>query len=306
MPSTTSPNRDRSPERPRRYLIGGHAFEARPLAPGLHVVATPIGHLKDVSIRALETLAAADAVFAEDTRVSRKLLDAYGIATPLKPYHDHNAAEARPRIMARLAAGEALALISDAGTPLVSDPGFKLVREVTEDGHHLSTVPGPSAVLAGLVLAGLPTDAFFFAGFLPPKSGARKTRLAELAAVPGTLVFFESGPRLAAMLADAAGVLGTRSAAVARELTKAFEETRRGELAVLAAHYAAGGGPKGEIVVVIGPPPEPSAPSQADLDSLLVAALKSLSLKDAASEIARETGLPRREVYARALALGKP
>jgi 16S rRNA (cytidine1402-2'-O)-methyltransferase len=305
MPSTPSPNRDRALTRSHRYLIGGHAFEAKPLAPGLHVVATPIGHLKDISIRALETLAGADAVLAEDTRVSRKLLDAYGIETPLVSYHDHNAAEMRPRILGRLAAGEALAQISDAGTPLVSDPGFKLVRAVAEEGIFVSTVPGASAVLTGLVLAGLPTDAFFFAGFLPPKSGARRSRMGEVAQVPGTLVFFETGPRLAAMLADAEAVLGDRPAAVARELTKAFEEVRRGTLASLAAHYAEAGGPRGEIVVVIGPPPPAQAPDEADLDRLILQSLESLSMKDAAAEIAKETGMPRREVYARALVLAK-
>lgn len=304
MPSTSSPIRDRA-ERARRYLIGGHTFEARPLAPGLHVVATPIGNLRDVTLRALETLAGADAILAEDTRVSRKLIDAYGIDTPLVSYHDHNAAEMRPRILARLAAGEAIAQISDAGTPLVSDPGFKLARAVADEGHPLTTNPGASAVLAALVLAGLPTDAFFFAGFLPPKSGARRNRMGEVAAVPGTLVFFETGPRLAAMLSDAAEVLGPRPAAVTRELTKTFEEVRRGTLVELAAHYAEAGGPKGEIVVVIGPPEPAAAPDEADLDAMITEALAHMSVKDAAAEIARETKLPRREIYARALALTK-
>lgn len=304
MPSSPSQTRDRA-ERPRHYLIGGHTFEARPLAPGLHVVATPIGNLRDVTLRALETLAGADAILAEDTRVSRKLIDAYGIQTPLVSYHDHNAAEMRPRILARLAAGEAIAQISDAGTPLVSDPGFKLARAVAEEGYPLTTNPGASAVLAALVLAGLPTDAFFFAGFLPPKSGARRTRMGEVAAVPGTLVFFETGPRLAAMLADAAEVFGTRVAAVTRELTKTFEEVRRGTLVELAAHYGEAGGPKGEIVVVIGPPEPAAAPEEADLDAMIVAALAHMSVKDAAAEIARETRLPRREIYARALVLAR-
>lgn len=304
MPSTASS--ETTGDSPvRRYHIGGHALAAPALAPGLYIVATPIGHLKDISIRALETLAGAATIYAEDTRVSRKLLDAYGIQTPLSPYHDHNAAQVRPQILARLARGEALALVSDAGTPLVSDPGFKLVRDAAAAGHHVTTVPGASAALSGLVLAGLPTDTFLFAGFLPPKSGARRARLEELARVPGTLIFFESGPRLAAMLTDAGAVLGDRPAAVAREITKAFEEVRRGALTGLATHYAEAGGPKGEIVVVIAPPSEAPPPEAGDVDALLRQALAAHSLKDAAAAVAEATGLPRREVYNRALALGR-
>ena len=232
----------------------GQAIEAPALAPGLHLVATPIGNLRDTTLRALEVLAAADVIACEDTRVTRKLIDHYGITTPLTPYHDHNAAEARPKLIARLAAGDAVALVSDAGTPLVSDPGFKLVRAAHEAGHAVTAVPGASAALAALAVAGLPTDRFFFEGFLPAKSGQRQARIAELARIPATLVLFETGPRLAAALADLAEGLGPREAAVCRELTKLHEEVRRGDLAALAAHYEAADEPRGEIVLVIAPP----------------------------------------------------
>jgi 16S rRNA (cytidine1402-2'-O)-methyltransferase len=293
---------------------GGSSFtalgikaEAQSIAPGLHVVATPIGNLGDITFRALGTLAAAKAVLAEDTRVSRRLLAHYGITTPMIAYHEHNAAEMRPKILARLAAGEALALISDAGTPLVSDPGYKLVEAAIEEGFHVTSLPGPSAVLAALVVSGLPTDRFFFEGFLPPKSSARQERLSALAAIPGTLVFFESPRRVAAMLADAAALLGNRSAAVARELTKFYETVRRGTLNSLSDAYGSEDTPKGEIVVLIGPPV--AAPVDADddinLDRLLTRHLGTLSIKDAASVVAEETGLPRRRVYARAIALSR-
>jgi len=288
----------------RRYVLKGQASEAPPLAGGLHLVATPIGNLRDITLRALEVLAAADLIACEDTRVTRKLLDHYGIATPLTPYHDHNAAAARPKLLARLAAGDAVALVSDAGTPLVSDPGFKLVRAAQEAGHPVTAIPGASAALAALAVAGLPTDRFFFEGFLPAKPGQRQTRIAELARIPATLVLFESGPRLAAALADLADGLGAREAAICRELTKLHEEVRRGELAALAAHYAAAGAPRGEIVLVVAPPVEQYAQA-ADLDALLRRALERVSVKDAVGEIAAVTGRPRREVYQRALALAK-
>jgi len=211
---------DHSGIAPAGYTAFGLRAEAERIEPGLHVVATPIGNLKDISFRALSTLAAAAAVIAEDTRVTKTLLAHYGIATPLVAYHEHNAKVIRPHLVARLEAGAALALVSDAGTPLVSDPGFKLVQEALEKGVKVTAVPGPSAVLAALVVAGLPTDRFFFEGFLPHKGGARRARLAELAAVPGTLVLFESPRRLAEALADCLAVLGDRDAAVARELTK--------------------------------------------------------------------------------------
>jgi 16S rRNA (cytidine1402-2'-O)-methyltransferase len=287
---------------PGRYVLYGQSFEADSVAPGLHIVSTPIGNLGDITHRALATLAAADLIACEDTRVTRKLVDRYVIATPLTPYHDHNAAAARPRLLQRLADGAAIALVSDAGTPLLSDPGFKLVRAAQEAGHSVTALPGASAPLAALVLAGLPTDAFFFAGFLPPKQAARRARIAELAAIPATLVLFETAPRIAAALSDLAAGLGRREAAVCRELTKLHEEVRRGDLATLAQSFAAAG-TRGEIVLVIAPPAAAPPADIADADPLLRAALMRTSLKDAVSEVAQATGLPRREVYRRALAL---
>jgi 16S rRNA (cytidine1402-2'-O)-methyltransferase len=293
-----------APRPPATYSAFGLRAEAERLAPGLHVVATPIGNLKDISFRALSTLAAADAIIAEDTRVTRNLLAYYGVATPLVAYHEHNAKVVRPHLLARLEAGATLALVSDAGTPLVSDPGFKLVQVALEKGVHVTAVPGPSAVLAALVVAGLPTDRFFFEGFLPHKSGPRRARLAELAAVPGTLVFFESPRRIAETLADAAAVLGPRAAAIARELTKLYETVRRGPLDTLAATLAAEETPKGEIVLLIAPPEAGAAEQyEADLDARLMQALAAYSVKDAASVVAAATGQPRRQVYARALQL---
>lgn len=293
------------------HRTGGASFtalglraEAQPLAPGLHVVATPIGNLGDITFRALAVLAAADAVIAEDTRVSKTLLAHYGIATPLVAYHEHNAAVIRPHLLARLESGAALALISDAGTPLISDPGFKLVAEALEKGLQVTSAPGPSAVLAALVVAGLPTDRFFFEGFLPQKSGARRQRAAALKSIPGSLVLFESPRRLAESLADLAAVLGDRPSAVCRELTKRFETVRRGSLSQLACEFALEPPPKGEVVLVIGPPGESGEEGSADeLDAKLNAALERHSIKDAASIVAGETGLARRKVYARALEL---
>ncbi|MDE2363019.1 MAG: 16S rRNA (cytidine(1402)-2'-O)-methyltransferase [Hyphomicrobiales bacterium] len=285
------------------FTAFGLRAEAEAIAPGLHVVATPIGNLKDISLRALSTLAAAEAVIAEDTRVTKTLLAHYGIATPLIAYHEHNAQIVRPQILARLEKGAALALVSDAGTPLVSDPGFKLVAESVAAGFAVTSVPGASAVLAALVVAGLPTDRFFFEGFLPQKNAARRARLAELAAIPGTLVFFESPRRIAETLADCASVLGARDAAVARELTKHFETVRRGPLADLAREIA-GTELRGEIVLLVGPPGEDAQEiGEADLDARIRAALSENSVKDAASIVAGETGQPRRRVYARALQL---
>lgn len=293
-----------APRPPATYSAFGLRAEAEKLVPGLHVVATPIGNLKDISFRALSTLAAADAIIAEDTRVTRNLLAYYGVATPLIAYHEHNAKVVRPHLLARLDAGATLALVSDAGTPLVSDPGFKLVQEALEKGVHVTAVPGPSAVLAALVVAGLPTDRFFFEGFLPHKSGPRRARLAELAAVPGTLVFFESPRRIAETLADAAAVLGPRNAAIARELTKLYESVRRGPLDALAATLAAEEPPRGEIVLLVAPPEAGAAEqAEADLDVRITEALATYSVKDAASVVAAATGQPRRQVYARALQL---
>jgi 16S rRNA (cytidine1402-2'-O)-methyltransferase len=273
------------------------------VAPGLAIVATPIGNMLDITLRALATLRAADVIACEDTRVTQKLLTRHGIARPLVAYHDHNAERMRPLLLDRLRRGELVALVSDAGTPLVSDPGFKLVQAALAAGLPVTTLPGASAPLAALVLSGLPSDRFLFAGFLPPKSGARRTALAELAAVPATLVFFESAPRLGAALTDMAAVLGSRPAAVARELTKLFEDVRRGDLAELAAHYRDAGKPRGELVVVVGPAPEAAGPSAAALDEQLKAALAQMSVRDASEAVAVATGRKRRDVYRRALLL---
>jgi 16S rRNA (cytidine1402-2'-O)-methyltransferase len=290
--------------RPRRYSPFGSAIDAPKLAAGLYLVATPIGNLGDITLRALETLAAADVIACEDTRVTRKLMDRYGIATSLTPYHEHNAAEARPKLLSRLTEGQAVALVSDAGTPLISDPGYKLVRAVTDAGHSVIALPGASAVLTALGVAGLPTDRFFFEGFLPPKQVARQKRIAALATIPATLVLFESGPRLPDALADLAEGFGPRAAAVCRELTKLHEEIRRGDLATLARDYADGAETRGEIVIVVAPPPDESERTD-DVDELLRHALARVSVKDAVGEVALATGRPRREVYQRALELAK-
>jgi 16S rRNA (cytidine1402-2'-O)-methyltransferase len=288
----------------RRYLLKGQAIAAPALAPGLHVVATPIGNLRDITLRALETLAAADLIACEDTRVTRKLIEHYGITTPLTSYHEHNAAEARPKLLARLAQGAAVALVSDAGTPLISDPGFKLAREAGAAGHAVTALPGPSAVLAALTISGLPTDRFMFEGFLPAREGQRRKRIEEIKLIPATLVLFETGPRIAAALADLSTALGPREAAVCRELTKFYEEVRRGDLTALAQEYAAGAEERGEIVIVIAPPGTPASDA-ADLDTLLRQALGRVSVKEAVAEIATVTGRPRREVYQRALTLAQ-
>ena len=276
---------------------------AQPLEAGLYIVATPIGNLRDITLRALDTLQGAEEVLAEDTRVARRLLDAHGIRAKLSPYHDHNGAKRRPEILQKLSDGAAIALISDAGTPLVSDPGWKLSREALDAGHRVFPVPGASALLAGLVASGLPSDRFMFCGFLPPKTGARKKAASALAAVPATLVFYESGPRLADCLRDLAEIMDdTREAAVSREITKLFEETRRGTLGELAAHYREAGPPKGEIVLLIGPPKAQAITEEA-LDQAIQSALQTRSVKQAAAEIAEQLGLPKRDVYQRALAL---
>jgi 16S rRNA (cytidine1402-2'-O)-methyltransferase len=288
----------------RHYALAGESLEAPPLAAGLYLVATPIGNLRDVSLRALETLAAAGVIACEDSRVTRRLTEHYGIATPLTLYHEHNAAATRPKILARLAEGQAVALVSDAGTPLVSDPGYRLVREAAEAGFAVIPVPGASAVLTALTAAGLPTDRFFFEGFLPPKQVARQKRIAALTTIPATLVLFESGPRLPAALADLAAGLGARAAAICRELTKLHEEVRRGDLEQLARHYQADAETRGEIVIVVAPPGD-AARNAGDVDDLLRQALARVSVKDAVGEVALATGRPRREVYQRALDLAK-
>jgi 16S rRNA (cytidine1402-2'-O)-methyltransferase len=272
-----------------------------PLAPGLYVVATPIGNLRDITLRALDVLAAADLVLAEDTRVAGKLLSAYGLSAKLERYDEHGAGRTRPRAMSALAEGKRVALISDAGTPLVSDPGYRLVREAAAAGLPVFPIPGPSALLAGLSAAGLPTDRFLFAGFPPSKSAARRTFLEELAPIRATLVFFEGGSRLAASLADMAAVLGEREAVVCRELTKLYETIVRGPLAALAAdsRFVA---PKGELVVLVAPGRETEA-SAAEADAALSDALTRLKPAEAAAEVAKALGLSRRDLYRRAMDL---
>ncbi len=275
---------------------------AHALAPGLHVVATPIGNLGDITLRALWVLRGADRILCEDMRVTARLFARFGIDKPLLPYHDHNADRARPGILAMLRAGERLALVSDAGTPLVSDPGFKLVRAALAEGLPVTMAPGPSAAIAALVLSGLPPDRFLFVGFLPPRSAARRRALSAWRNLDATLVCYESPARLAASLADMADVLGDRPAAVARELTKRYEEVRRDGLTALAAHYRQEGAPRGEVVVVVGPPEE-SAPDDATIDRRLDELLSRLSLRDAAALLAEQTGIARNVLYRRALAL---
>jgi len=268
------------------------------------VTATPIGNLEDITLRALRVLEGADVVLCEDTRVTAKLLSAYGIKADLSPYHDHNGPRVRPKVLAQLAKGARVALVSDAGTPLISDPGYKLVAEARAAGHKVHVVPGASSVSAALSVAGLPTDRFLFVGFLPPKTHARKAALEELKSARASLVLLEGPSRLAALLRDAGAVLGPREAAVARELTKLHEDLRRGSLEELAVQYETEGPPKGEIVVIIGPPTEHLG-AAIDVDAALRAALETGSVKDAAAEVAEMTGRPRREIYARALELAK-
>jgi 16S rRNA (cytidine1402-2'-O)-methyltransferase len=272
-----------------------------PLAPGLYIVATPIGNLSDLSPRAAATLAGAAVIAVEDSRVTAKLLNHIGVKRPMIPYHDHNGDRVRPELIARMRS-EAVALVSDAGTPLISDPGYKLVRDARAAGIEIVTIPGPSAVVSALTLAGLPTDRFLFLGFLPSKPGARATAIAEVAAIRATLVLYESGPRLSASLAALAEGLGDREAAVAREISKKFEETVTGTLSELSARYA-DAPPKGEIVVVIAPPGDAEPTGEEDIDAALAEAMTRLSASRAAAEVAEKLGLPRRTVYERALAL---
>ena len=273
------------------------------LAAGLYIVSTPIGNLRDISLRALDVLASVDLVLAEDTRVARKLLTAYGLNPQLRAYHDHNAAKTRPGVIDSLKNGSRIALISDAGTPLVSDPGFKLARDAIEAGSDVVAIPGASAPLAALAISGLPSDRFLFGGFLSPKPGARRKTLNSLKLVPATLIFFEGPSRLADSLADMLDILGDRPAVIARELTKKFEEARRGPLSELASAVAEDGPPRGEIVILIGPPIEGQDVSPQELDEAIRAAIKKMPVKQAAAEIAARYGLQRREVYNRALDL---
>ena len=259
--------------------------------------------MRDITLRALDILQQADLIACEDTRVTGRLLDFHGVTTPVTAYHDHNAPRVRPALLRRLAAGESIALVSDAGTPLISDPGYRLVQAAVEQDIHVIALPGPSAVMTALTASGLPTDRFLFLGFLPPRASARRTALQDVAAVETTTVYFESPRRLAGCLGDMADVLGNRQAAIARELTKRFEELRRGSLSELAAHYAKEGPPKGEIVIVVGPPGKAEAPSTETIDRLLQEAMKRQSLRDAVAEISARTGASRNAVYDRALAL---
>ena len=281
------------------FAVDGHAFTAPPLPAALHLVATPIGNLRDVTLRALEVMAAADVLAAEDTRHSRRLLDRYAIRRPMISYHEHNEAAATERLIAELDGGRSVALISDAGTPLVSDPGFRIVAAARKAGHPVVPIPGPSAPLAALVASGLAGEAFTFASFLPPKESARRSRLEDLRAVPGTLVLFEAPHRLAASLADMAHVLGERHSVVARELTKTHEEVRAGTLDELASHYAAEA-PRGEIVVCVAPGTKAET---ADPETVLRDLLETMPVSRAASEAVKLTGRPKRELYALALQL---
>ncbi len=288
----------------RSQASGGQARrKPPPLAPGLHIVATPIGNLRDITLRALDVLGAADVIVCEDTRVFAKLASHYGIAAPTIAYSDATQDLAEPRILRALAAGKRVALVSDAGMPLISDPGYRLVRAALAGDHVVTAAPGPSAVPMALALSGLPTDRFFFGGFLPAKEVERRRAISAAASVPSTLVFFEAPHRLAASLVDLADLLGPRPAAIARELTKLFEEVRRAPLTELADHYARHPEVKGEIAIVIGPPDEAVAPAAAKLDKALLTAMAGASLKDAAAEVAARYGLKRRDVYARALEL---
>ncbi len=271
---------------------------------GLAIVATPIGHSRDITLRALDILGQADWIACEDTRVTAKLLAIHGVSRPLVAYHEHNAEKARPKLIQRLKGGETVALVSDAGTPLVSDPGYKLVRACLKEGIPVTPVPGASAVLAALVVSGLPTDRFFFAGFLPSKSAAWRRALAGVAEIPGSLVFMESARRLAPSLTDMARILGPRDAMIGREMTKMFEQMKRGTLDDLAAHYKSEGPPRGEVTIVVAPFKK-EAVDDAGLDRRLKAALKNSTVRDAAADVSAATGLTRRKVYSRALELQK-
>jgi 16S rRNA (cytidine1402-2'-O)-methyltransferase len=273
--------------------------------PGLYLVATPIGNLGDITLRALETLAGVDIIACEDTRVTRRLTERFGISAVLKPYHEHNAAVARPKILERLAQGGTVALVSDAGTPLISDPGFKLVREACAAGHAVIALPGASSVLTALAVAALPTDRFFFEGFLPSKQTARRARLTELARIEATLVMFESGNRVQDTLADLAAIMGERDGAICRELTKLHEEIQRAPLTELARN-ADDLETRGEFVLVVGPPaPHAQDMSPDELDAVLRSSLKDYSVKDAVAHAVDVSGRPRREIYARALELAR-
>lgn len=269
---------------------------------GLYLVATPIGNLGDISARAVEVLKTADLIACEDTRVTSKLLSYLGISAKLTPYHEHNAEKVRPQLMERLKNGEMIAQVSDAGTPIVSDPGYRLVQDCIENGIYFTAIPGASAVLTALQLSGLPSHRWLFEGFLPAKTAAKEKELSELANIPATLIFYESPNRLTETLESMKKVLGDRPAAVARELTKKFEQTVRGTFSELSAYYEQNGQPKGEIVIVVAPPLEQKAEA-ADIDDMLKKALGTMRVKDAAAFVAELTGVSKKELYQRALNL---
>lgn len=301
--------RPRSPESHGRQTRGEDAAtQSRPddrtqtFTPGLYLVSTPIGHARDITLRALDLLRACDLIVAEDTRVTAKLLSLHGISKPMQIFNDHNAERVLPPLLRRLGEGAVIALVSDAGTPLISDPGYRLVRAAIAEGMAVTPLPGASALLAALVASALPVDRFAFLGFLPPKAAARRAALMQWRDWPATLVFYEAPQRLGESLAAMAEILGTREAVVARELTKRHEEFRRATLEELARAYAQEP-PLGEIVVLVGPPDEKASLPAVDLDAALKGALEDTSLKEAVARVAAETGRPRKEVYARALRL---
>lgn len=297
VPRYTKPS---APSKPEEGLSGPT------IDPGLYVVATPIGNLRDITLRAIDVLRAAELIACEDTRITRRLCEAYDITGKLVAYHDHNGEKVRPGLLKALADGKVVAQVSDAGTPVVSDPGYRLVREATAAGFDVRAIPGASAPLTALAASGLPSDGFFFGGFLPAKQGGRRARINELSTIPGTLILFETGPRLAASLRDMAHAWGDREAAVMRELTKRFEEHRRGSVAELAVHYGeAPSQPKGEIVVLVGPPSAVEELDDGVVEDLLVKALGTMSVKDAAASVAAMSGRPRKALYAMALGLAK-
>lgn len=287
---------------PRSYIIGAHRYDAEALAPGLHVVATPIGNLGDITLRALATLAAAETVLCEDTRTSGKLMERFAIRTRLSPYHEHNAQKVRPEILERLKHGATIALISDAGMPLVSDPGYRLVKEAVEQGIPVTACPGPSAVLTGLALSGLPTDRFLFAGFVPQKQGERMKLFAEFAKLKATLIFFESPHRIVETLNDLSTALPGRRVAVTRELTKLHEEVLRGAASEIAAELSARAAVKGEITLLVGPPEGEEEISEADLEAAITEALAAMPASKAASEVAKRFNLNRSDIYQMILA----
>src|ERR1700744_491865 len=303
--ASTNTSEDLTGPSARTFSIGSHVLTAPKAVAGLHLVATPIGNLGDITLRALETLAGVDIIACEDTRITRRLTERYAITALLKPYHEHNAALARPKILEKLSQGASIALVSDSGPPLISDPGFKLVREVCAAGYPVIALPGPSSVLAALSVAALPTDRFFFEGFLPPKQVARRTRLTELARIDATLVMFESGNRVQDTLHDLADIMGGRDAALCREMTKLHEEIQRGPLTEL-ARSAGTLETRGEFVLVIGPEAADARAMAADeLDDLLRSRLRQDSVKDTVAHAVEISGRPRREIYARALELAK-